>query len=118
MKQELRKELFCNYLDLVRIDIYKRIIDANSELIHKLYKKRKNQALTSNPLWLLHGGELINLYSDKKNQVRTKDIDLKLYFTGDYNIPKDRFERAKKKIGKVNIDGPNDKKVLSKFKKT
>lgn len=126
MEQEYRKEIFAKYLDNIREDIYTRILDANSELIHKLYNKRKNQNLRGNPLWLLHGGELINLYSDEKNKVRTKDIDLKLYFTGQYNIPYKIMEKSKKTIGSVNISNydymnntKNDRdKVLKGFKKS
>lgn len=119
MEQEYRKELFSKYLDNVRPTIYEKILDSNSELIHKLYKKKKHSNLRGNPLWLLHGGELINLYSDDKNKVRTKDIDLKLYMTGDYNIPYELFTKSVKKIKKVNIHNDLEPKfILKDFKKS
>jgi hypothetical protein len=116
MAQEYRKELFAKYLDNIRNSIYTGILDSNSELIHKLYNKKKSQNLRSNPLWLLHGGELINLYSDDDNKVRTKDIDLKLYLTGEYNIPHELFNRSIKKI-KLNSLG-KFKKSMGKHYKT
>lgn len=98
MEKEDRKELFAKYLDTIRNDIYVKILESNSELIHKLYNKKKSHNLRSNPLWLLHGGELINLYSNNSNKVRTKDIDLKLYLTGEYNIPHEIYDKSVKKL--------------------
>jgi len=119
MEQEYRKELFAKYLDNIRHVIYEKILDSNSELIHKLYKKKKNSNLRDNPLWLLHGGELINLYSEHKNKVRTKDIDLKLYMTGEYNIPYEIFEKSLKKLKKISLSSDTDSKVVLKdFKKS
>lgn len=97
-----RKELYAKYLDSIRTNIYGKIIELNSELISKLYNKRKNHNLRNNPLWLLHGGELINLYSDNENAVRTKDIDLKLYFTGNYNIPSKLMKKTMNNLPKDN----------------
>ena len=97
MEKEDRKELFAKYLDNIRNEIYVNILDSNTELIHKLYNK-KSHNLRNNPLWLLHGGELINLYSNDSNKVRTKDIDLKLYLTGDYSIPYNVYNKSVKKL--------------------
>ena len=53
-------------------------------------------------LWLFHGGELINLYSTDKI-VPTKDIDLKLYFTGDYSIDPKVIEKASSKVKPIHL---------------
>ena len=95
---EDRKNLFVRYLDKVRRDIYILILDCNAELVRTLYKKKITDNLEGNPLWLFHGGELINLYSTEKNVVSTKDIDLKMYFTGDYSIPHKIYKQAFSKI--------------------
>lgn len=116
MEQQKRKELFAKYLDNIRTTIYTTILDSNSELIHKLYNKKKSHNLRGNPLWLLHGGELINLYSDDANKVRTKDIDLKLYLSGEYNIPYQLFNKSVKKIKNDSIK--EFKKSLGKHFKT
>jgi hypothetical protein len=65
---------------------------------------------------LFHGGELINLYADKKHRVPTKDIDLKLYFTGAYSIPTKVYQRGVQMIPKITLseidfyDGPGTAK--------
>jgi len=100
---EGKKDIYVKYLDYLRVGIYQRILDSNSELVHKLYKKKKNASLDGNPLWLFHGGELINLYSLDKNKVPTKDIDLKLYFTGDYSIDPKVFKKACQGIKPINL---------------
>jgi len=116
---EGKKDIYVKYLDYLRIGIYQRILDSNSGLVHKLYKKKKNSSLDGNPLWLFHGGELINLYSLDKNKVPTKDIDLKLYFTGDYSIDPKIFKRACQKIRPINMkdyqfhDIPGCQKILA-----
>jgi len=97
------KELFVKYLDKVRKDIYILILDCNAELVRTLYHKNIDGNLEGYPLWLFHGGELINLYSTKRNVVATKDIDLKMYFTGDYSIPPTLYKRAFSKIKPVRM---------------
>ena len=122
---EGRKDLYVKYLDYSRVEIYKLIIDKNNELIHKLYHKKKNQVLDGKPLWLFHGGELINLYSLEKNKVPTKDIDLKLYFTGDYSIPTDIYTKACNKLKKPLLKdfnfyedtGKKKKEIMKNFSK-
>ena len=47
-------------------------------------------------------GELINLYSTEKNRVPTKDIDLKLYFTGDSLDPK-IYKNATSRIKPIHL---------------
>jgi hypothetical protein len=98
-----RKDLFVKYLDNVRKGIYIQILDCNGELVNKLYKKKLSDNLEGDPLWLFHGGELINLYSTAKNKVPTKDIDLKMYFTGDFSIPHKVFKKALGKIKSVRL---------------
>ena len=100
---EGKKDIYVKYLDYLRVGIYQRVLDSNSELVHKLYKKKKNASLEGNPLWLFHGGELINLYSSDKNKVPTKDIDLKLYFTGDYSIDPKIYKKACQKIKPIHL---------------
>jgi len=100
---EGKKDIYVKYLNYLRVGIYQRILDSNSELVHKLYRKRKNSSLSGDPLWLFHGGELINLYSSEKNKVPTKDIDLKLYFTGDYSIDPKIYKRACQKIKSISM---------------
>jgi len=100
---EGKKDIYVKYLNYLRVGIYQRILDSNSELVHKLYKKKKNASLEGDPLWLFHGGELINLYSSDKNKVPTKDIDLKLYFTGDYSVDPKIFKRACQKIKPIHM---------------
>ena len=100
---EGKKDIYVKYLNYLRVGIYQRILDSNSELVHKLYRKRKNSSLSGDPLWLFHGGELINLYSSDKNKVPTKDIDLKLYFTGDYSIDPKVYKRACDKIKPIHM---------------
>ena len=58
-----KKAIFVKYLDYLRQPIYRNILDSNNALLKGLYKKRKNSSVSGLPLWLFHGGELINLYS-------------------------------------------------------
>ena len=73
---DLRKELFVKRLDSLRQQIYRGILEGNGELVRRLYRKNLRQTLDGCPLWLIHGGELINLYSIENRKVPTKDIDL------------------------------------------
>lgn len=98
--KERKKEIYVKYLDSLRPVIYRDVMDCNNGLVHALYKKKRGNDLTENPLWLFHGGELINLYSTEKNRVPTKDIDLKLYMTGDYSIDPKVYKRA---CGKLQV---------------
>jgi len=95
---DLRKELFVKRLDSLRKQIYMGILEGNGELVRRLYRKSIRQTLDGCPLWLIHGGELINLYSIESRKVPTKDIDLKMYFTGDYSIPPTLYKRAMKSV--------------------
>ena len=92
--KEGRKTIYVKYLDLIRPRMYTSVLDCNHELITKLCKKKTNHKLGGCPLWLFHGGELINLYSSEKNKTPTKDIDLKLHFYGDYSIPTSLLKTA------------------------
>lgn len=96
--KDIKKELYVKYLDSLRLVIYRDVLNCNNVLVHALYKKKRGSNLTENPLWLFHGGELINLYSTKKNRVPTKDIDLKLYMTGDYSIEPKSYKSACSKL--------------------
>ena len=98
-----KKDIFVRYLDTQRDIIYTSILDCNRSLVHSLYKKKLSSSLEGDPLWLFHGGELINLYGDKKNRVPTKDIDLKLYFTGAYSIPTKVYKRGVQMIPKISL---------------
>lgn len=105
MKQE-KKDIYVKYLDSLRPVIYRDVLDCNNALVHALYKKKRGDDLSDKPLWLFHGGELINLYSTEKNRIPTKDIDLKLYMTGKYSIEPKVFEIAcaKLKVSLRNYD--------------
>ena len=61
--KEGRKTIYVKYLDSIRPRMYASVLDCNHELIVKLCKKKANHKLSGCPLWLFHGGELINLYS-------------------------------------------------------
>ena len=98
-----RKDMFVKYLNHVRKAAYVQVLDCNGELVKKLYKKKLSDNLEGDPLWLFHGGELINLYSTDKNKVPTKDIDLKMYFTGDFSIPPKLFASAVKLLQSVRL---------------
>ena len=89
-----RKDMFVKYLDIVRPTMYHSILESNGELLATLYKKKLSENLEGSPLWLLTGGELINMYSTASNKVATKDIDCKLYFTGDFSIPYSQWKQA------------------------
>ena len=97
---EGKKDIFVKYLDYLRTGIYTKILDSNNSLVKRICKKSK---LDECPLWLFHGGELINLYSTEKNRVPTKDIDLKLYFTGDYSIDPKVIEKASSKVKPIHL---------------
>lgn len=117
---DCRKDMFVKYLTLVRPDIYRGIIEGNEQLVSALYKKKTSENLQGNPLWLLTGGELINLYSTKKNMVPTKDIDCKLYFTGDFSIPPKVWKSAVSAIPNVKLssfDCTDDKQTQAKAQK-
>ena len=98
-----KKAIFVRYLDTLRQPIYRSIVTSNNVLIKDLYKKRKNSSVEGLPLWLFHGGELINLYSTEKNRVPTKDIDLKLYFTGDYSLDPKFYKQATSRIKPIHL---------------
>ena len=98
-----KKAIFVKYLDTLRQPIYRSILSSNNVLIKDLYKKRKNSSVEGLPLWLFHGGELINLYSTEKNRVPTKDIDLKLYFTGDYSLDPKFYKQATSRIKPMHL---------------
>ncbi len=99
---EGKKYIFVKYLDYLRVGIYSKILDSNNLLVKNLYKNSKTNK-DDVPLWLFHGGELINLYSTENNRVPTKDIDLKLYLTGDYSIVPDILEKASTKMKPISL---------------
>lgn len=96
--KDLKKDLYVKYLDTQRSAIYQSILVCNGELVRKLYRKKRTADLSECPLWLFHGGELINLYSTDKNKVPTKDIDLKLYMTGSYSIDPKVYKKGVQKL--------------------
>ena len=112
---EGKKDIFVKYLDYLRVGIYTKILDSNNSLVKNLCKKTKIDIC---PMWLFHGGELINLYSTEKNRVPTKDIDLKLYFTGDYSIDPKVIEKASSKVKPIHlrkIDFTNTSSCLERY---
>ena len=121
-----KKEIYVAYLDTQRTSIYRSILECNRELVTSLYKKTLASTVNGDPLWLFHGGELINLYSDKAHAVPTKDIDLKLYFTGDYSLPPKIYKKGLSLIPPIYLrgfdfyDGPRtaslEAKLLRPFK--
>lgn len=87
---DLTKDVFIYFLSRVKTNLYKAILNGNTEIIRSI-----DQPLNSDsPLWIITGGEAINYYSSHDNKTPTKDIDCKLLFVGPYNIPKLKFSFA------------------------
>lgn len=84
---DLTKDVFIYFLSRVKTNLYKAILNGNTEIIRSI-----DQPLNSDsPLWIITGGEAINYYSSHDNKTPTKDIDCKLLFVGEYSIPKHLF---------------------------
>ena len=98
---DIKKLIFVYYLSSIKFMFYKVLLDANKNIL-EIFKKEKTD--NEFPLWMITGGEAINFFSSPTTKTPTKDIDVKLLFTGKYSITKEE----KKKL--------YDNKLFRKFK--
>jgi len=96
---DIVKNLSINFYNQYLGLIFKEILLQNNKIV-KFYLNLDQKSvddlevryLVNLPLFMLSGGEAINLYSDKKKE--TKDLDIKLIVAGNYSLPKDFFDYA------------------------
>lgn len=87
--QDLTKNIFVDFLSAVKDNLYKAVLDGNNDIL-RIFPELNSDS----PLWMVTGGEAINYYSADSDKTPTKDIDCKLLFVGQYNIPKELFKHS------------------------
>ena len=94
----IHKEIFNQILNSLRPNLYNILITSNRNIIEGEYNLNGSGNIVDVdlthddlPLWMMSGGEAVNLYSGKY-VIPTKDLDIKLLFSDRYNIPKKLFE--------------------------
>lgn len=83
------RELFSGIVTTIQPIIMTEILTANNNIL-TLCKVSIDQVsiIEENvPLWIMSGGEAINLYSEKPSETPTKDLDFKLLLCGKWSIP-------------------------------
>ena len=93
--EDLQKNIFIFYLDSVKSAFYNVLLDSNRDILNKMNLQEPNDKV---PLWMITGGEAINYYSAPDKKTPTKDIDVKLMFSGDYSIDKTFYKNIPKTI--------------------
>lgn len=99
--EDLQKNIFVFYLDSVKSAFYNVLLDSNRDILNKMNLQEPNDNV---PLWMISGGEAINYYSTPDKKTPTKDIDIKLLFTGDYSIGKTFYKNIPNVIKNLRKD--------------
>jgi len=80
---DVMKEVFIYSFSNFRSFLYGAILDANKVILNILGTPINKNT----PLWMITGGEAINLYTLDSDRTPTKDLDVKLILMDKYNIP-------------------------------